>query len=75
MGELFIVPKTARPQQPSPEADAESFQVTGDTLADLETALRALAFLLEWMLRSGPEECAVVTRAWREANAPDETRE
>ncbi len=73
MPELFVVHKPCGPQKPIEKAEPESLQVTGDTLADLQTALRALAFLTEWwLLTKGPGglwECASIVQAWRQEAA------
>jgi hypothetical protein len=56
MAELFVVPKQQFEQPAeSEEIDPEVFEVTGDTKADLETAMRALAFLIDWVNEVGAE--------------------
>jgi hypothetical protein len=67
MAELFVVSKQEKPDEPVEES--EDFELTGDTALDLETALRAIAFLYDWVISIGPEgiaECADSVRAFRQ---------
>lgn len=57
MAELFVVSK--RPIEPSTEpeeTESDVFELSGDVKADLETALRALAFLLDFVDSVGGAE-------------------
>jgi hypothetical protein len=69
MSRLFVVPKQQVEQsRETEETGPELFGVSGDTGADLETALRTLAFLMEFIEVVGPDElrrCADEIHAFR----------
>ncbi|HEY6443367.1 MAG TPA: hypothetical protein VIY66_08520 [Candidatus Acidoferrales bacterium] len=70
MAKLFIVgQQPIEPEETPPETDEpETYEVCGDANADTETALRALAFLMEFLDEVGPDElrrCADEIRALR----------
>lgn len=50
MAELFIVPRQPVEQTAEPgEIEEEDFRVSGEVKQDLETALRAIAFLFDFV--------------------------
>lgn len=50
MAKPFVVPKRPIQQHPEPEEiESEVFELSGDVKTDLETALRAVAFLLDFV--------------------------
>jgi len=50
MAKLFVVPKGQAEQSTEPEEiDSEEFELSGDTATDLQTAMMAFAFLLDWV--------------------------
>lgn len=53
---LFVVSKQGPPVAQPEQSEADPLRVTGDTKADLVTALRALAFLMSFLEAIGPEE-------------------
>lgn len=55
MANLFVVQKHEE-RAAEPEFTPEPLELSGDTKADLETALRALAFLMEFIEVVGPEQ-------------------
>lgn len=71
MAKLFVVPnEPVTEAEPNQEADAigESLELSGDVKVDTETALRALAFLIEFIDEAGPDElrrCADEIRSSR----------
>jgi len=71
MTKLFVVPKQEiqSPIEPE-EVESDLLEVSGDTAADLETAIRALAFLVDWIENVGGAEglriCADGVRRFRE---------
>ena len=54
----FIVPKEPIEQSAEQEemAESEPLELSGDVNADTETALRVLAFLIEFLDATGPDE-------------------
>ena len=57
MAELFIVPRQPVDQATEPEEiEEEDFRVSGEVKQDLETALRAIAFLLDFIDSVGGAE-------------------
>ena len=57
MAKLFVVSKEQVVQSEQPEgATPEPLELSGNVSADTETALRALAFLLEFLECMGPDE-------------------
>lgn len=57
MAELFIVPRQPVEQSSEPEEiEEEDFRVSGEVKTDLETALRAIAFLLDFIDSVGGAE-------------------
>jgi hypothetical protein len=72
MAKLFIVqPGEQRPADGSDESSEEIPELTGDTARDLETALRAMAFLVDFMLQLEPGEirrCANAVRDFRDGH-------
>ncbi len=71
MSKLFVVQKQpiGPPIEPE-ETEPEAFEVSGDIATDMETALRALSFLLGWVEEIGGPVglliCADKVRAFRE---------
>jgi hypothetical protein len=68
MAKLFIVPKGPIEQSEQQSEMAEPMGLSGDVKADTEKALRALAFLLEFLDYMGPDQlrsCADEVRAFR----------
>ena len=70
MPKLFVVPKQPiNPGDTEPdELEEESFELSGDIKADLETALLAVAFLLDFVDSVGPDGlrcCANEIREFR----------
>jgi hypothetical protein len=57
MAKPFVVPKQPIQQHPEPEGiESEVFELSGDVKKDLETALRAVAFLLDFVDSVGGAE-------------------
>ena len=57
MPNLFVVPEQPLEQPPEIEPiDTDVFRVSGDTKTDLETAMRAIAFLLDFIDSVGGAE-------------------
>lgn len=54
--ELFVVPKQAVEQSPEPEPTDTDLRVSGNVNTDMETALRAIAFLLDFIDSVGGAE-------------------
>lgn len=53
---LFVVPRQVQQSDPAPEAESEPLEVTGNAQTDIETALRAIAFLVEFVQIADPAE-------------------
>jgi hypothetical protein len=71
MAKLFVVPKQEIEELPEPQETGllETFEVSGDVAKDLENALIAIGFLLDWIITIGPEglqHCADSVRKFRE---------
>jgi hypothetical protein len=67
MAKLFVVGK-GPVEQSEQQEDTGPIGMSGDTNADTETALRALAFLIEFLDQVGPDElrrCADEIQALR----------
>lgn len=67
---LFVVPKQVQQSESSPqEVETDSIEMSGDAQADTETALRAIAFLIEFVQLADPGElrrCVEICRQYRE---------
>jgi hypothetical protein len=69
MPKLFVVPKREAEKSSEPEETESELYVSGDTAADLETALMAFAFLIDWVESIGGAEgiriCSETVREFR----------
>jgi len=71
MARLFVVPKQeSRPPIDTEEIECDPLEVSGDVATDLETAIRAFAFLVEWVEEAGASGglriCADAVRKFRQ---------
>jgi len=71
MAKLFVVPKQIiQPPSELEEVECDPLKVSGDVAADLETAIRAFAFLVEWVEEAGAAGglriCADAVRNFRQ---------